>query len=241
MLELHQFKHSPFCLKVRMALNAKELEYRTVEITPTIGQINIFQKTGQTKLPVLFDDEIALFNSRLIIRHLEKKKAEPRLIPDSPNESSHAQIIENWADTSLAKSIKNIFLEELISNSTLLSSLFNDEIPYSMKNFLIKLPLNIPGKIYSFVNQEEKESLKLNLEILTEVTKNKKFIVGETISIADIAVAAQLSLLRFPQSSGDKLSGKGCNLFSKDPRFECLFEWRDKIENKLITTNVNDD
>ena len=53
MLELDQFSHSPFCLKVRMALAAKELEYRAVETTPAIGQLGIFQKTGQRKLPIL--------------------------------------------------------------------------------------------------------------------------------------------------------------------------------------------
>ena len=113
MLELHQFRHSPYCLKVRMALAAKKLEYRTVEITPAIGQIDIFQKTGQRKLPVLFDNEITIHNSSSIIRHLEKIQIEPKLIPDNPKERSQAQIIENWADTTLAKSIKIVFLEDI--------------------------------------------------------------------------------------------------------------------------------
>ena len=34
MLELHQFRHSAFCLKVRMVLQAKGLSFRTVEVTP---------------------------------------------------------------------------------------------------------------------------------------------------------------------------------------------------------------
>ena len=37
MLELHQFRHSAFCLKVRMVLQAKALSFRTVEVTPGIG------------------------------------------------------------------------------------------------------------------------------------------------------------------------------------------------------------
>ena len=70
MLEVNQFRYSPFCLKVRMALAAKELEYRSVEITPAIGQLGIFQKTGQRKLPVLFDKETAICESSSIIRYL---------------------------------------------------------------------------------------------------------------------------------------------------------------------------
>ena len=111
MLELHQFRHSPYCLKVRMALAAKKLEYRTVEITPAIGQIDIFQKTGQKKLPVLFDKETTIHDSSSIIRHLEKIEIEPKLIPEGLKEASQAQIIENWADTTLANCIKIVFLE----------------------------------------------------------------------------------------------------------------------------------
>ena len=112
MLELHQFKHSPYCLKVRMALAAKELKYRTVEISPAIGQIEIFKKTGQKQLPVLFDNENVIHNSSSIIRYLEKIKTSPKLIPDEPKQASHAQIIQNCADTTLAQSIKKLFYQK---------------------------------------------------------------------------------------------------------------------------------
>ena len=43
MLELHQFRHSAFCLKVRMVLQAKGLSFRTVEVTPGVGQVAVFR------------------------------------------------------------------------------------------------------------------------------------------------------------------------------------------------------
>ena len=201
MLELHQFRHSPYCLKVRMALAAKKLKYRTREITPAIGQIDIFQKTGQRKLPVLFDNEITIHNSSSIIRHLEKIQIEPKLIPDNPKERSQAQIIENWADTTLAKSIKIVFLEEIMKNPTLISSLLPNEISDSMQKFFVNMPLHIGSQISRLIKQKEKESLKLNLEYLTNLIEKEKFLVGKELSIADISVASQLSLLSFPNSS----------------------------------------
>ena len=57
MLELKQFRHSAFCLKVRMVLQAKNLKYRVVEIIPGIGQIGIFRLSGQRQVPVLVDGE----------------------------------------------------------------------------------------------------------------------------------------------------------------------------------------
>ena len=237
MLELHQFRHSPYCLKVRMALAAKKLEYRTVEITPAIGQIDIFQKTGQKKLPVLFDNEITIHDSSSIIRHLEKIQLKPKLIPDNPKEASQVKIFENWADTTLAKSIKIVFLEEILKNPILISSLLNNKISDSIQKLFFDTPLKIASQISGLKNQAEKESLKLNLEYLTNLIENENFLIGKELSIADISVASQLSLLNFPNSAGEHLKGKGCSTYINDPSLKSLFKWRDSIEDQLITTN----
>ena len=237
MLELHQFRHSPYCLKVRMALAAKKLEYRTVEITPAIGQIDIFQKTGQKKLPVLFDKETTIHESSSIIRHLEKIEIEPKLFPEGTKEASQAQIIENWADTTLAKSIKIVFLEELTKNTTLISCLFANEISDSMQKLLFNIPSKIASQISVLINQKEKESLKQNLEYLSNLIDQENFLIGEKLSIADIAVASHLSLLKFPNSSGKNLTGKGCSSYINDPSLQNLFNWRDLIEDQLAKTN----
>ena len=237
MLELHQFRHSPYCLKVRIALAAKKLEYRTIEITPAIGQIEIFQKTGQKKLPVLFDKETTIHDSSSIIRHLEKIEIEPKLIPEGLKEASQAEIIENWADTTLANSIKNVFLEELTKNPILISSLFTNEISDSMQKLLFNIPKKIASQISGLTNQKEKESLKQNLEYLSNLIDQENFLIGDKLSIADISVASHLSLLKFPNSSGENLKGKGCSLYINDPSLQNLYKWRDLIEDQLAITN----
>ena len=239
MLELHQFRHSPYCLKVRMALAAKKLEYRTVEITPAIGQIDIFQKTGQKKLPVLFDKETTIHDSSSIIRHLEKIEIEPKLIPEGLKEAAQAEIIENWADTTLAKSIKIVFLEELSKNPILISSLFDNEFSDSMQKLLLNIPTKIASQISGLINQKEKESLKQNLEYLSNLIDQENFLIGDKLSIADISVASHLSLLKFPNSSGESLTGKGCSLYINDPSLQNLFKWRELIEDQITKTNHN--
>ena len=54
-MELNQFKYSAFCLKVRMVLDAKNFSYKTTEIKPVIGQLEIFRISGQKQVPVLVD------------------------------------------------------------------------------------------------------------------------------------------------------------------------------------------
>ena len=55
MLELHQFRHSAFCEKVRLILAAKGLAYSVVEVTPGLGQLQLFRLSGQRQVPVLVD------------------------------------------------------------------------------------------------------------------------------------------------------------------------------------------
>ena len=160
-----------------------------------------------------------------------------KLIPACPKEASQAQIIESWADTTLAKSIKIVFLEELTKNPILISSLFENEISDSMQKLLFNIPTKIASQISGLINQKEKESLKLNLEYLSNLIDQENFLIGEKLSIADISVASHLSLLKFPYSSGENLTGKGCSLYINDPSLQNLFNWRDLIEDQLAITN----
>jgi glutathione S-transferase len=53
--------------------------------------------------------------------------------------------------------------------------------------------------------------------------------VGEALSLADLAVVAQLSLLSFPASAGAPLAGRGVPGLADDPQLAPLFAWRDRI------------
>ena len=77
MLELHQFRHSAFCLKVRLVLQAKSLSYRVVEVVPGVGQIDVFRLSGQRQVPVLVDGDAVIADSSAIARHLEERHPVP--------------------------------------------------------------------------------------------------------------------------------------------------------------------
>ena len=102
MLELHQFRHSAFCLKVRMILQAKSLSFRVVDVTPGVGQIDVFRLSGQRQVPVLVDGDTVVADSTAIAEHLEALKPDPVLIPEDPREQAQVFLIEDWADTTLS-------------------------------------------------------------------------------------------------------------------------------------------
>ena len=130
-------------------------------------------------------------------------------------------------------------MEELTKNPSLISLLFENEIPDSIQKLLSNIPKKIASQISGLINQREKESLKLNLEYLSSLIHQENFLIGEKLSIADISVVSHLSLLKFPNSSGENLKGKGCSLYINDPSLQNLFNWRDLIEDQLAITNHN--
>ena len=71
---------------------------------------------------------------------------------------------------------------------------------------------------------------------MSNLVRTKQWLVGNSLSVADIAVASQLSLLKFPPSSG-KLAGKGCKGFNDNPKLDRLFEWRDHFDINLMQAN----
>ena len=102
MLELHQFRHSAFCEKVRLVLAAKRLPYTVVEVVPGLGQVQLLRISGQRQVPVLVDGAEVVADSSAIALHLERLQPEPALLPADPALRAQVLLLEDWADTALA-------------------------------------------------------------------------------------------------------------------------------------------
>jgi len=46
-MQLHQFRHSAFCEKVRLILAVKGLHADLIEVVPGLGQVALFRLSGQ--------------------------------------------------------------------------------------------------------------------------------------------------------------------------------------------------
>ena len=237
MLELNQFRHSAFCLKVRMVLEAKGLKYRVIEITPGVGQFEIFKLSGQRKVPVLVDKGQVIADSSAIVRYLDHTYPEPQLLPNDPKEAAQVHLIEDWADTTFAQSARKTLLKAAAMDPELRIALLPEEIPETIRKFVKGFSLEVISDVAQLVNQGEEEVLLESLKKLSNLVEANKWLIGQKMSIADIAVASQLSLLRFPASSGIPLVGKGYAGFSDHPDLENLFSWRDDLEMSLMQSN----
>ena len=234
MLELHQFRHSAFCLKVRMALQAKGLSFREVEVTPGIGQVPLFRLSGQRQVPVLVDGDDVVSDSSAICRYLEEMRPEPALIPADPKQRAQMQLIEDWADTTLAAAVRSALLQAAADDAQLREVLLPDDVPSPVRQLMSGLPGGWLSSFGELLGQEQRASMLSSLCSVADGLDPNGCLVGHAISLADLAVAAQLSLLRFPASSGESLAGRGVPGISDHPRLQNLFRWRDQLETRLI-------
>ena len=234
MLELHQFRHSAFCLKVRMTLQAKGLSFREVEVTPGIGQIALFRLSGQRQVPVLVDGDDVVADSSAICRHLEALRPDPALIPADARQRAQMHLIEDWADTTLAAAVRAALLQAAADDPQLRDVLLPEDVPSPVRQVMSGLPGGWLSGLGELLGQEQRSSMLSSLCAIADGLDLNGCLVGNAITLADIAVGAQLSLLRFPASAGDALAGRGVPGISDHPRLQELFRWRDQLETRLI-------
>ena len=227
-MELFQFRHSAFCEKVHLVLCAKGLSYSVRDITPGVGQVEVFQLSGQRQVPVLRDGEELIPDSTAIALHLEARHSEPSLLPQEPAERSQVLLLEDWADTALASGARLALLQAAAEDAVLRSALLPDATPGVLRNLIGAVPGDLLGGMGQML-QSDRQTLIFALEQLVALLEQQPYLVGDRPSLADLAVAAQLYLLRFPLVAGPQLAARGVAGIADQPRFEPLFQWRDEL------------
>jgi len=220
-----------------MVLKAKRIKFNIVEVTPGIGQINIFKLSGQRKLPILIDGNKVISDSSEIVKYLEPISVESKLFPDNHKEAIQAHIIEDWADTTLAKACRLALIKSAAIDPELRGALLPDEYPTNIRQVIEGIPCGFFNDLTDFVTKGEGVALIENLIQLSKFVEQNQWLVGNNMTIADISVAAQLSLLKFPYSSGPIIAGRGCKGISDNPQLSPLFKWRDHLDKKLIASD----
>lgn len=233
MLELHQFRHSAFCEKVRLLLAAKGLAYSVVEVTPGLGQLQLLRLSGQRQVPVLVDGDDVIADSTAIALHLEARAPQPALLPAEPALRAQVQLLEDWADTTLASGCRLALLQAVAADPLLRTALLPEAAPEGLRSLVGALPGGMLAGLGQVVDQAGLKALRASLEQLSQLVQAQPYLVGAGLSLADLAVAAQLSLLSFPASAGAPLAGRGVPGLADDPQLQPLFAWRDRLAREV--------
>lgn len=239
MLELYQFELSQFSEKVRLILDYKGLEYRKIEVTPGVGQVELLQKSGSRQVPVLKDGSTYIADSTEIAFYLDRKYPEKPLLPEDPVARGQCLLMEEWADESIGIKGRKAFIGAFNQNQNFRTSVLPRETPDLLKNLVGAIPgefLDVLGMGVGFGGEavkEAKKGLKQDLEALSLILENKPYLIGDTPTLADLTVAALSILLKFPEGSylniPEQLKGKGIPGLADNPTFEPFFSWRDRL------------
>jgi len=239
MLELYQFELSQYSEKVRLILDYKGLEYKKIEVTPGVGQIELLQKSGSKQVPILKDGSTYIADSTEIAFYLDRKYPERPLIPEDPLAKGQCLLIEEWADESIGLKGRKAFIGALNQNQNFRTSVLPQETPDLLKNFVGAIPgelLDVLGMGIGFGGdavKEAKKGLKQDLEALSLILQSKPYLVGDSPTLADLAVAGLSILLKFPEGSyldiPSQLKGKGIPGLADNSDYKIFFDWRDRL------------
>lgn len=205
-IQLYQFgplgdleSASPFCVKVRDALRYKRIPYDTINAT---SPIQVRKLNPRAKLPVLIDDGRKLADSTDIIRHLERQHPEPRLYPQDPPTRAMALTFEDWADESLYWHVVYERWQVPEQFSRFAEVVFSP-VPAALRP-MVKLLFarqtrgQLRGQGLGRLGlDEQRERFRSALDWLDAMVDGQ-FLCGAELSIADIAVAAQVGALNVP-------------------------------------------
>lgn len=174
---------SPYVRKVLVALEYKEVPYTLKEILP----LKLVQKLGQQapeefikasplgKIPALQEGNFSIADSSVIVAYLEKKYPQKPLYPSSPSAYAKALWLEKYSDTEMSDVIhQKIFIERVIKPNVL--SMPTDE-NVTQEAIKIELP-----KIFNYLE--------------TQLIAGKKYLVGNSLTIADIAITTHFVSLQ---------------------------------------------
>lgn len=239
MLELYQFELSQYSEKVRLILDYKELEYRKIEVTPGVGQIELLRMSGQRQVPVLKDGDTVVADSTEIAMYLERKYPEKPLIPTDAKQRGLCLMMEEWADASIGFKARKAILGALNKYPNFRTSILPKETPDVLKSLVSAVPSEVFDLLGTGVGlgtdtiREAETGLKQDFEALCLLLEDSPYLIGEQPTLADLTVAGLSIVLKFPEGNyfdlPEELQGKGIPGLADNSAFEAFFTWRDRL------------
>lgn len=239
MLELYQSELSPYSEKVRLMLDYKGLAYRKIEVTPGVGQIEVYRLSGQPQVPVLKDGNVIVADSTEIAKYLDRQYPDRPLIPAADKQRGLCLLMEEWADESIGAKSQTLLFSALSSDGSFRSAL----LPPATPDFLRNLVEAVPGDLLKALGtgigagtdavSAAMEAIKQDLEALCLLLQDSPYLVGAQPTLADFAVAGLSMFLKFPEGQyldiPEKLKGKGVPGIADNSLYAPFFSWRDRL------------
>ncbi|RCJ36914.1 glutathione S-transferase [Nostoc minutum NIES-26] len=188
---LLQFSTSHYCRKARLALGYKQINYKCENLTPGLHILRVKPLTGLKTLPVLLPQiegqPQAIADSTRILKYLESYQKEPSLFLPDYKQQTEAWMLEDWLDESIGTATRFVYYQFRAGEGK--------QIDPSLASQLIISVVRQQYRIDNASVELAASRLATALEELFIRWKNSEYLVGNKLSVADIAAAALLSPL----------------------------------------------
>lgn len=174
MLRLHHFALCPFSRKVRVVLGEKEQDATLEALEPWQHAEQLCALNPACEVPVLEDRERVIVDSWAICEYLEETRPEPGLLGNDPVERAEIRRLVAWFDGKFVREVTApVWGEKLIRR------IKNRTTPDSAA---VRTGL---------------ANVHVHLEYVGYLFDQRNWLAGEALSLADIAAAAQFSVLDY--------------------------------------------
>lgn len=238
-MELYQFELSHYCEKVRLILDYKGLDYRKVEVTPGIGQLDLYRLSGQRQVPVLKDGTEIIADSSAIAHYLEAKYPDRPILPTDPKLRALCLMLEDWADESIGLGARKVMLGAFSQNPAFRSAALPANAPGFLKTLVEAVPREALDLLGTGVGvggdalKAARRGMEQNLASLCTLLSDSPYLLSEQPTLADFAVAGLTMYVKFPAGGyldiPNTLKGKGVPGLADDPRYAVFWDWRDRL------------
>jgi glutathione S-transferase len=205
MLRLYHVPLSPFCRKVRLVLAEKKMDVELIEERYWEQSTEFLRRNPAGKVPILRHEGALLTESTPICEYIEELNPEPSLIPKDAKARYEMRRLVSWFDDKFHHEVTSNLLYERV-NKKVSGQGFPDS-----KNI-----------------KEGARKIKYHLDYMAWLLEHRRWLAGDTMTLADFAAAAHLSSL-------DYISDVDWN------RSSAVKDWYAKIKSRPAFRNILSD
>lgn len=202
MNRLYHVPLSPFCRKVRLCLAEKKVEVELVEERYWEQGVDFLRRNPAGKVPVLKMGDLTLSESGAICEYIEEIHPSPPLLPRTPEGRYETRRLVAWFDDKFHHEVTTNLLYERVNKK-----ITKEGYPDS-------------GNVKAGA-----KAIKFYLDYMGWLLDQRRWLAGDTMTVADFAAASHLSAL-------DYISDVDWN------RNENVREWYAKIKSRPAFRSV---
>jgi glutathione S-transferase len=174
MNRLYHVSLSPFCRKVRLSLAEKKIEVDLVEERYWERDLDFLRRNPAGKVPILKIDGHTFSESSAICEYLEETHPDPSLMPKSPADRHEVRRLVAWFDDKFHQEVTSKLLYERVNKK-----IMKEGYPDST---------NVKAGA---------KAIKYHIDYLSWLLEQRRWLAGNSMSLADFAAAAHFSSLDY--------------------------------------------